>query len=154
MIKKTDILNLIKKEVLNYYKKNLVTLCIFGSWARGVATLFSDIDILIICEKLNKSRIKRVKEFEKIEKKLEKKGLKYFLSPIIKTKKEVVKGSPLFFDMIDNKIILYDERDFFQNYLKDLKDRLKKLGAEKVRRGDIWFWVLKKDYKIGEVFSL
>lgn len=143
-----------KKEISSYYGDNLVSLCVFGSVARNTATDFSDIDILIICEKLKKGRLFRIKEFGKIEKVLEQKKYNFIFSPIIKTKEEVLKGSPLFFDMIEHSLILYDKEFFLGNYLKDLKKRLDNLGAKRVERRGYWLWILKKDYTPGEVFSI
>ena len=41
------------------------------------------------------------------------------LSPVIRLKDSVSQGSPLFWDMIEYKIILWDTDNLFQNYLKD-----------------------------------
>jgi len=153
-MKKKEILSVIKKEVIKYYQENLVSLVIFGSFARNEFSKLSDIDLLIICRNLAQERMKRVRDFERIENSLEKKGFKLPFSPIIKTKEEVEKGSPLFFDMIEDSIILYDRGNFFKNYLKKLKSKLDSLGAKKIKRRGFWFWVLKKDYKLGEVFSI
>ena len=148
------ILGLLKKEVLGCYKDNLVTLCLFGSFARGTHVLSSDVDILIICENLKRKRLSRVKDFEKIEENLAKKGYKFTFSPLIKTKEEVLMGSPLFFDMIDYSLILYDQDNFFKNYLRILRERLERLGAKKIERKDYWLWVLKKDFRPQEIFSI
>ena len=48
--------------VVNYYKDNLKTLVIFGSYARGAFRLNSDIDLFIILEK-KESRSKALQEF-------------------------------------------------------------------------------------------
>lgn len=57
-------------------------------------------------------------------------------------------------DMIDDARILYDKNNFFKNFLGRLRIRLEKLGAKKISRGGAWYWVLKEDYKIGEVFEI
>lgn len=153
MIKK-NILEIIKKEVVSHYHDNLVSLCLFGSVAKGTATSSSDVDLLIICRKLKLERLRRVKDFAKIENNMVKKGHDLLFSPLIKTEAEIMKGSPLFFDMIDRSIILYDRGNFFKNYLSGLQKRLEALGARRIERGDYWFWILKQDYKLGEVFSI
>ncbi|MFB3904718.1 MAG: hypothetical protein ACE15E_14805 [Acidobacteriota bacterium] len=38
--------------------------------------------------------------------------------------------------------------------LRDLKDRLARLGARRVWQGNAWHWDLKPDYKPGDVFEL
>lgn len=35
-----------------------------------------------------------------------------------------------------------------------MKERLKLLGAKRVWSGDTWYWILKEDYKPGEVFEI
>jgi|SRR5690554_46560 len=63
-------------------------------------------------------------------------------------------GSLLFLDMIDDMIILYDRENFWTLFLQDFSSRLSKLGAKKVVTGERWHWVLKPDYKEGEVFEI
>ena len=134
---------------------------VFGSIARETFRFNSDIDILIIAENLPHGRMKRVREFLAVEKRiesflwsLEKQGIHTYISPIFKTPDEVKKGSPLFLDMVEDARILYDKDDFFTNWLKRFISRLKKLGAKRVWRGNMWYWVLKPDYKPGEVIEL
>ena len=152
MDKKT--LNLIKECVKKHYSDNLVSLCIFGSVARKEDTESSDIDLLVICKKLKRGRLSRIKEFEKVENCLKKKGTALDISPVIKTTEEVKLGSPLFWDMTEHCIFLYDRDNFFKNYLRDLKKRLDSLGAKKIKKGSIWIWVLKDKFSPGEVFSI
>jgi len=151
----------IKKAVIAIYGERLISFVIFGSVGRRTATSESDIDILIIADKLPCGRMARVKEFEKVEEvlakdfeKLNKKGVYLSLSPVIKTKEEVLFGSPLFLDMVDDALIIFDRNKFFNNYLKKFKDRLKRLGAKRINLGSYWYWILKSDYKLGEVFEI
>ncbi|MBU4373093.1 MAG: hypothetical protein KJ714_01360 [Euryarchaeota archaeon] len=61
----------------------------------------------------------------------------------------------IFLDMIDASVILYDKNGFFKNRLKELKDRLLELGSKKIVLEDkTWYWSLKPDLKLGEVFEL
>lgn len=145
-----------------YYQNRLVSFVIFGSVARDSFRPDSDIDILIVAEKLPKGRVKRVEEFEKnIERKLEfelkalyKKGIYPYFSPIFKTKEEVLRGSWLFLDMVFDAKILYDKDDFFKNFLFSLKEKLKKIGAKRIFKGNAWYWVLKPDYKVGDIIDI
>jgi len=145
----------ILKEIKKYYKDRLISVVIFGSLARGCPSYDSDIDLLIVAEKLPRGRMKRVREFEKVENKidwylrqLEKKGIYTYLSPIIKTKEEVELGSPLFLDMVENSIILFDRNDFFKNKILDLKKRLEKSGAKRIEKESYWYWVLNPDMEL------
>ena len=76
------------------------------------------------------------------------------ISPIIKTPVEAAAGSLLFLDMIDDLCLLYDRDGFFRNQLDGFADRLRRLGARRVRRDGTWHWDLKQDYRPGEVFEL
>lgn len=160
LLEKIDLfIPILREKILNFYQERLISLALFGSVARKKFNENSDIDILIICENFPPGRFLRVSEFVNIEKKLESylKSLeleKMFISPIFKTKEEALKGSPLFLDMIDDCLILYDNNDFFLNILKNLKDNLEKLGAKRIWNGNSWHWKLKSDYKFGEVFKI
>jgi len=149
------------KETKSFYGDNLVSFVVFGSVARKTFRFNSDIDILIIAENLPDGRMKRVKQFSAVEEKiesflesLEKQGIHTYISPVFKTPDEVKKGSPLFLDMVEDACILYDKDGFFTKWLKEFKARLKKLGAKRVWRGNMWYWVLKPDYKPGDVIKL
>ncbi|HHW29471.1 MAG TPA: nucleotidyltransferase domain-containing protein [Syntrophomonadaceae bacterium] len=156
-----EILKELHKAVKEVYGGRLVTLAVFGSVGRNTPRPDSDIDLLIIADDLPHGRIKRVREFDLVEEKLKpllermwQKGIQTSLSPIIKEPNDVLKGSLIFLDMLDDARILYDRNGFFRNYLDDLRKRLDKLGAKKVYRGGAWYWVLKEDYKIGEEFEI
>lgn len=127
---------------------------IFGSFARDTATCESDIDILIVADNLPQGRIKRIIEFETVEENLMRKHKDILFSPIIKTPQEVRMGSPLFWDMTEHIIILYDRNDFFKDFLQSVAERLKKNRARKITKGSAWYWILKEDYSPEEIFEL
>jgi len=148
-------------EVAGYYGDRLISLAIFGSVARGTYRHDSDIDLLLVVDRLPRGRMKRIAEFMRIEERLgktlkdaRKQGLFIELSPIIKGPDEVEAGSPLFLDMIEDIKVLYDKDCFLMNRLKRLKARLDKLGARRLWRGNAWYWDLKPDFKPGDVIEL
>ncbi|MCL6559866.1 MAG: nucleotidyltransferase domain-containing protein [Firmicutes bacterium] len=148
-------------QTTRYYGDRLVTLAVFGSVGRGRQRADSDIDIMLIVEDLPDGRLKRIQEFELVEEALEPSlrrlkdaGIDTSLSPVIKSPGEVRRGSLLFLDMIEDSIFLYDRRGFFQSFLREFKKRLADLGARRVKRGNAWHWVLKEEYREGEVFVL
>ncbi|MCL6634486.1 MAG: nucleotidyltransferase domain-containing protein [Peptococcaceae bacterium] len=148
-------------ETTRFYGDRLVTLAVFGSVGRGTQRADSDIDIMLIAEPLPAGRLKRLREFEQVEEALEPAlrqlkdaGIHTCLSPVIKTPREILRGSLLFLDLIEDSIFLFDRNGFFRGFLEDFKKRLEKLGARRVKRGNAWHWVLKEDYREGEVFEL
>jgi len=57
-------------------------------------------------------------------------------------------------DMIEEAVILVDTDGFFQGRLESFRQRLKHLGARKVKRDGDWFWELKPDLKPEEKIFL
>lgn len=156
-----EILRYLLDACVEVYKEDLITLAIFGSVARGTPNPESDIDLLLVVKNLPSGRLKRVQQFEKVEsiveshiRQLKKLNITTWLSPVIKTPEEVRLGSLLFLDMTEYIRILYDKNEFFHCYLDEFSSRLKKMGAYKISDGERWHWVLKPDYKPGEVFEI
>jgi len=139
----------------DYYGERLISLAVFGSVGRGTPRPDSDIDLLLVIKDLPDGRIARVKEFAAIETTL---GMviksRIELSPVFKTPEEIAHGSPLFLDMVEDVRMLFDRDDFFKSVLKNLKERLQKLGARRIWQGNVWYWDLKPDYKQGEIFEI
>ncbi|MBC7091480.1 MAG: nucleotidyltransferase domain-containing protein [Nitrososphaeria archaeon] len=153
------------KDLLNtlflIFKDDLVSLIVYGSVARGQMRKDSDVDLLIIVENLPTSRFERIAMFNRAEELVEKslnellkKGYYVTFSPIIKTTEEAKKISPLYLDMVDECIIVYDKNSFFKKILERLSIKLMELGAERVWVGRKWYWRLKRDYKFGEVIVI
>jgi predicted nucleotidyltransferase len=144
-----------------HYGDRLVSIAVYGSVGRETFRHDSDIDCLIICKDLPKGRRARVDDFLVIEEKLStdlkqlrNEGISTEFSPVLKTPEEVLKGSPLFLDMVEDAKILFDSEGFLNNYLQELKYRLKKLGAKRVWRANAWYWILKPDLQPGEIFEI
>jgi nucleotidyltransferase len=155
------LLNNTLKIMKEEFKDDLISVVVYGSVARGDNRNDSDVDLLIIMKNLPKdSMLKRIRLFEtKVEDKLNldeywKMGYYISLSPVLKTPEEAEKFSPLYLDMVYDAVILYDSNYFFTRILQKLRDRLKELGAERVRMGKKWYWVLKKDSRFGETVEL
>ncbi len=144
-----------------FYGERLISIVLFGSVARETPNFYSDVDILIIAKDLPQGRIPRIREFEKIEEQiaplldsLRREGIQTEISAILKSPNEAEQGSPLFLDMVEDGRILFDRDGFFSALLRQLCNRLRILGARRIWRGDAWHWVLKPDFKPGEVFEI
>jgi hypothetical protein len=164
MLKKRfrELKTMLLSEIKSYYSERLVSVVVFGSVARETQTFDSDLDLLIVVEKLPSGRMKRIREFESIEEKIEplleslhrKEGIHTYISAIIKSPEEAKKGSPIFLDMVEDARILFERNGFFEEVLDRLKKRLKELGSKRIWKGNAWYWDLKPDYKPGEIFEL
>ena len=56
--------------------------------------------------------------------------------------------------MVEDAIIAYDKDDFFTKVLERVRKRLEELGSKRVRMGRKWYWILKPDYRFGEVIRI
>jgi predicted nucleotidyltransferase len=153
-----DLLKKVADGVRRCFGKNLVSVVLYGSLARGEVKKDSDIDLLIIFEDLPKERLKRQDIFMKMEsdvdeeiKRIYEKWRCYpYISPILKTREEAKILSPLYLDMVTDARILYDKADFFKGILEKLRMELNSLHAKRKRVGKKWYWDLKPDYRLGE----
>lgn len=148
-------------EVQNHYGARLVSVVLFGSAARKTQRFDSDIDVLIIAKELPRGRMKRIQEFEAVENRLEpfirtlkRDGIETYLSVVIKSPEEAEAGSPLFLDMVEDARILFDREGFFTRRLDRLRKRLAELGSKRIWKGNMWYWLLKPDYKSGDIIEL
>lgn len=143
------------------YGDRFISLIIFGSVARGEMRKDSDVDLLLIIDSISKRRVERQKEFIEVEKEIEDclnelfdEGYFVDFSPILKTPEEAMRISPLYLDMVEDAMIAYDKDDLFKNILENVRNRLKELGSKRISMGKRWYWVLKPDYRFGEVIRI
>jgi predicted nucleotidyltransferase len=155
------ILREFNEDAASFYGDRLISLVVFGSVGRGTMRADSDIVVLLIMDPLPKGRLKRMAEFEVVESRMSpvldqacRDGVNTRFSPVIKTAEEVRAGSPLFLDMVDDAKILFDRGDFFRSEMNALRQRLARLGAKRIWRGNAWYWDLKPDYVCGEEFQI
>lgn len=134
---------------------------LFGSVARGEAGPGSDIDILIVADRLAPSRLARQAavaradaEIEPELERLRREGVWTDVRPILKTPEEAAHATPLYLDMVEDAVLLVDRDGFFAGVLARLRESLRRLGARRVRQDGFWYWDLKPDYQPGEVFEI
>ncbi|MGB9920839.1 MAG: nucleotidyltransferase domain-containing protein [Moorellales bacterium] len=156
-----SLLQALTRAAREVYGERLVSLAVFGSVGRGTPRFDSDVDLLVVVTGLPRGRMARVREFSAVEERLAPAlksaaaaGVRTVVNPVFKTPEEVEAGSLLFLDMVEDARLLYDRDGFLAGYLARLRKRLKELGAKRVRRGGAWYWLLKEDYRPGEVFEI
>ncbi len=143
--------------LLGMFNDKLVSVVVYGSVARGDFRRDSDIDLLLVIEDLPRSRLERARIFIRAEEKLDQllnqlleSGYAISISPVIKTPREASRFTPLYLDMVEDAVIVYDRGGFFENILRKLREKLRELGAERVWVGRRWYWRLKRNYRFGE----
>jgi predicted nucleotidyltransferase len=142
--------------------EDLISVVLYGSYARGQFGPESDVDLLIVANGLSPSSLDRQAFFTRILDEVEtpskqdftpSRGFPY-ISAILKTPQEADCISRLYFDMIDEAKIFFDREDFFKSVLQKVKKKLEALGAKRVQVGKMWYWDLKPDYQPGEIFEI
>jgi hypothetical protein len=143
------------------YGDRLVSLGVFGSVGRGTARPDSDLDFLLVVRGLPSGRPARMREFEVVEAALKpalarasSAGVATRLSPVLKSPEELARGSPLLLDMTEDARVVLDHEGQLAAALARLRDRMRQLGSRRVWCGARWYWVLKPDFKPGEVIEL
>jgi predicted nucleotidyltransferase len=148
------------KEVLG---GKLVSVCLFGSIARGDFTQESDIDLLIIAKNVPDDVGRRHSLFREARRKIllsdtaleiRKMGYTTTFSEIILTPDEVKKHPPILLDIVEDGIILYDDNNFLFSIIDEVKGQLKRLGAKRIQLKHGWYWLLKPNAKFGEEIIL
>jgi predicted nucleotidyltransferase len=116
---KSYIMAFVDKIVENPHTLGII---LFGSVAKGNFTKFSDIDIAVITdskylnylEYLNKSR----RELEQYQENLIKRGLSLYISPLIINIEDVKKINPIYFEIVDYGIVLFQRGNAVSEFLK------------------------------------
>ena len=140
---------------------DLVSVVLFGSVAKGEARGGSDIDLLVVARNLPRSQLARTDIVIEAEQRLFNAmwkggapGDRPMIAAIMRTPEEAYRPVPLYLDMVDEAVLLFDRGGFFANVLSRLRDRLRTLGARRVVLGNVRYWDLKPDYSPGDVIEL
>lgn len=141
--------------------ERLVSVVLFGSVARGEAGPYSDIDLFIVLEDAPRSMRRRRVLLEPVRQALTPaleelwdRGIYTDFVEIIRTREEARRFHPVYLDMTQEAILLYDKGDFMAGVLERIRERLSALGAQRKRLGKVMYWDLKPDFKPGEVIDL
>jgi predicted nucleotidyltransferase len=146
-----------------HFGDRLVSLCFFGSVVRGEASPESDLDALVIVDGLPRDLGSRIRDTNGIHSSLKKHaayrrlrsgGRSALISDIYLTRDEARSHPPILLDIADHGVVMYDRADFIADVLGEMREKLKALGARKVRAKKGYYWVLKPDAKPTEVIEV
>ncbi|MEY4063801.1 MAG: hypothetical protein RIR26_9 [Pseudomonadota bacterium] len=142
-----------------HYGENLVSVAVFGSYARKEARLNSDLDLFLVLKELPfSSRSKTHRDFvESVEarldddlQKLRMAGINMEISPIILSEEQARCFNPLYYDMTSAVLLVCDQNDFLKSRILATKELMKRNGSEKIAIGGHWYWKAKSNPKFGE----
>jgi len=136
---------------------HLVSLVLFGSVARGEAQQTSDIDVIVVAEAFPRSLVERRRPLLALwEEARTSRGLPYVeWNLVTKTPEEARVRSPLYLDVVEDGIVIFDRHGFFQAVLQGMRERMRALGSRRIHLpGGTWYWDLKPDFRFGEVVEL
>jgi hypothetical protein len=151
------------QRVKAHFGDSLVSICFFGSVARGEASPESDVDVLTIAEHLPKDYGLRIRETSRIHELLRKaqayrrlrsEGRSAFISDLYLTPEETQSHPPILLDIADHGIIVYDRDGFLAEVLEDIRARLRQLGGRRVQARKGYYWVLRPDARPTEVVEI
>jgi predicted nucleotidyltransferase len=154
-----DLLHAFVEAVQQALGEELVSVVLYGSVARATARPESDVDLLLVIREAPAGYRKRLQPLLPILKELRKhpcwvalegQGLAPFLSLLVLSLEEAAENHYIYLDMIEDAKILVDTNGFFQGKLRSFQQRLKELGAKKIRKNGDWYWDLKPDLKLGD----
>jgi len=133
---------------------DLVSVVLFGSWARAEARPDSDLDLLVVAGGLPRGRLDRHGIFSRLAREVsEEFADRAMVIPL--TPEEAERVKPFYLGMLSGHEILWDAGGFFAAILERLRRKLAELGARRyVDKDGYEYWDLKPDWKPGDVVRL
>ncbi|MCG3108743.1 hypothetical protein L3N51_01028 [Metallosphaera sp. J1] len=142
------------------YGDKLVSVVLFGSYARGEQRRESDIDLLVVLDTIEDryAVVTRIVEVDRIledtlYRELRERGYEGVVMPIYLDLKSATRFRALYIDVAFDALILYDRGDVMKQVFERVRKRLEELGAERVKEGRRHYVIFRK-VKPGEVYTL
>lgn len=124
-------------EKLQSLSQDVVAAALFGSWAKGAAREESDVDLLVVSERVHPKRRKRVQDIIRLKRAL---SSGFPLDVLLVTRKECRENfknhNPLFLDIACEGIILFDPEGFLKTLVEETQTYIRTRGL--VRLPDGW----------------
>ncbi|MCJ2670272.1 MAG: nucleotidyltransferase domain-containing protein [Candidatus Thermoplasmatota archaeon] len=151
------------EKLLEWHGDNLIGLLLFGSVARGDWDKDSDIDLLIVLRKLQKSKRDTLREV--IELRRELRGSQEYKDCVSMGYYPTVEAYPLemeeakrfrrmYLDALTEGIVIFERESFLTELIGRFEERLRDIGARRIEIPSVGhYWVLG-DIKAGEVIEL
>jgi hypothetical protein len=74
---------------------------------------------------------------------------------VAKSPAEAQHRSPLYLDIVEEGILVFDRDGFFEAVLAGMRTRMRELGSRRVFLSDgTWYWDLKPDFRFGEIVEI
>ena len=137
--------------------ERLVSLVLFGSVARGHARADSDIDLLVVAEgfprRLADRRKPLLESWSRARERAALPAIEWNL--VTKSPEEALHHSPLYLDIVEDGILVFDRNGFFAAILDAMRVRMRDLGSRRVYLPNGgWYWDLKPDFRAGDVVEI
>ncbi len=125
----------LSKELLKIFGDNLVSIVIFGSYARKNYSENSDLDVMVVVEKERNESVLELRKNYLLK-------FKKVLDLHIFTKRDTInnfsKFSPLFSTLLLGKITLFDKEMFFENIFRGFIKKMVNQDIKYCEGGKIW----------------
>lgn len=147
---------------VSHYQDRLVSLVVFGSYARFKNRRDSDLDLLVVLSSIPyKGRLKRQEEFikhvevplAKLESRCFRQHIRTDVSSLILTTNEARAFNPLYLDMVEHHVLVVDKNDFMTTIFTDVRAKMSRWGSRKKVLGNHSYWEIQPGKKWGEVLD-
>lgn len=137
--------------------ERLLSIALFGSVARRSAGPGSDIDVLVVAREFARSLADRrrplLEAWERAR--LERALPETEWNIVAKSPDEALFHSPLYLDIVEDGVLLFDRDGFFEKVLAEMRARMQTLGSRRIFLEDgSWYWDLKPGFRFGEVVEI
>lgn len=138
------------------FAQRIVSLALYGSFARGDYKENSDIDLLLVIRDFRWDESLSVDQADRLVHRLwELKHIHHSIQPYALTPEQAAIHRPIYLDMVEDAIIFYDEDGLITNVLEEMKQKLLTLGATRLRLpSGSWYWDLKPSMREGEIIEI